>query len=583
MSTPLPGSVRERRGRGALTVLLALLAVGALVVGGSRLEAQPGTFRPAPIPVVGRTSTVCTAGPAVPGSTTSIGGVVIRQAPGRDGALTGTAVGGGPASLSLTEQGKGKVLEDQTTTQLLRGEGVMATASSGEVFAVGRSGEQQGLMAAPCTAPATEHWFVGVGAAPGLRSELVLTNPDDAQAEVDLQFFGEDGEVVVPGSPGVVVAARSTRTVSLDSLTTVTGPLTVSVDATTGRVAAVARDRFSDGLDPAGADWHTSAVAPARRLLIPGIPDGDGARQLLVANPGTVRAQVTVRVLALSGPFAPAGAASVEVPPNSTAEVDLAPGLVGQYAGVSLVSDRPVTGAVRSTSSRAGAARDVAVQSSTPALVRTGVVALATGVDPTAASAGDVAPGSPSPSEPTPGSPTPGEPTPGSPSPGESTPGSPLPGESTPGGPSPGPTASSPSPSAPPEGTPLPGEPTENSPADPGLEESPAESSPIDSELVLSNDANAVVTVSLEVLTYSGVTLRTDDVLLGPHSTSTRRLRQEAPAYLVVRVPQGSAVHGGVVYTQPEGDVAGLATVSLTSPDVASRAPDVVLDPTVGR
>ena len=35
--------------------------------------------------------------------------------------------------------------------------------------------------------------------------------------------------------------------------------------------------------------------------------------------------------------------------------------------------------------------------------------------------------------------------------------------------------------------------------------------------------------------------------------------------------------------TQPDGDVAGLATIPLTSPDVASRAPRTELDPGVGR
>ncbi|HWJ54311.1 MAG TPA: hypothetical protein VNT24_13120, partial [Propionibacteriaceae bacterium] len=77
--------------------------------------------------------------------------------------------------------------------------------------------------------------------------------------------------------------------------------------------------------------------------------------------------------------------------------------------------------------------------------------------------------------------------------------------------------------------------------------------------------------------------LRTDDVLLGPDSTATRRLTSTAPCYLVVKAPDGSGVVGGVVLTQPDGDVAGLATIPLTSPDVASRAPRTELDPSVGR
>jgi hypothetical protein len=103
------------------------------------------------------------------------------------------------------------------------------------------------------------------------------------------------------------------------------------------------------------------------------------------------------------------------------------------------------------------------------------------------------------------------------------------------------------------------------------------------SELVLSNDSDQPVTVSYQVLSYDGVTLRTDDVLIGGGSTSTRRLDLQSPAYLVAKVPSGSSVHGGVVYSEPDGAVAGLASISLTSPDVASRAPVVVLDPAVGR
>jgi hypothetical protein len=89
--------------------------------------------------------------------------------------------------------------------------------------------------------------------------------------------------------------------------------------------------------------------------------------------------------------------------------------------------------------------------------------------------------------------------------------------------------------------------------------------------------------VSFEVLSFNGVVLRTDDVLLGPDSTATRRLTSAAPSYVVVRVPDGSSVVGGVALTRPEGDVAGLATIPLTSPDVASRAPRTQLDPSVGR
>ena len=368
----------------------------------------------------------------------------------------------------------------------MAGVGVMATASSAAVFSEAIEGVDAGLMAAPCLAPGTSHWFSGLGASEADRTELILTNADDAQAQVDLRFYGRDGRVVVPGSPGLVIEARSSRTVSLTSLVTVDGPLGLAVQASEGRVTAVAKRTRSDGLSPVGVDWQVPTVAPALSVAIPGVPEDEGSRELVVTNPGTERASVTVQVLGLQGPYAPSGAETVDIPPESSAALDLAPGLAGEAGTVKLASDRPVTGAVISSSRRAGVPADFAVQSGSVPLVRTGVSALAT-------------------------------------------------------------TRSG------------------------------------DSELVLSNIGTRDTPVSFEVLSFDGVVLRSDDVLLGPDSTATRRLTSTPPSYVVVRVPDASSVVGGVVLTQPEADVAGLATIPLISPDVASRAPRTELDPSVGR
>ena len=162
----------------------------------------------------------------------------------------------------------------------------------------------------------------------------MLTNPDAGQAEVDLRFYGRNGLVVVPGSPGLVIEGGSSRTVSLDTLVTVEGPLTVSVRASTGRVSAVALARRSVDFEPTGADWQVSAVAPARSVVIPGVPEGAGTRTLVVANPGTDRATVSVngarRRRRLRARPAPR---QLEVPPESTAEISVAAGLAGAAAG----------------------------------------------------------------------------------------------------------------------------------------------------------------------------------------------------------------------------------------------------------
>jgi hypothetical protein len=472
--------------RRALTVAAAVAGLALVGGGGSLIGAQSATFSPSRIPLVGRTSTVCTVGPAVSGSSATIEAVVNREFPGRAGSLTGTRLGDSASTMILKDQGRGRLLTGQISTMVLQGEGVMATASTGAVVETGVSGEQGGLMAAPCTVPATQAWLVGVGAEPGNRSELTLTNPDDTHAEVDIQFFAADGIKVVAGSSGVVIDGHSSRTLSLESLVGAAGPLSVSVQASTGRVSAVARDLRSDNLRPVGADWHTSSLSPSTKMIIPAIPEGAGDRKLDLVNPGTVPAQVRVQVLGQLGAFSPAGATTVTVPAGSTVSADLQAGLATQPGAVRLTSDQPISGAVVSTSQRPNAQPDIAIQPALPPVVRTGVVALAT--------------------------------------------------------------------------------------AD-GL----------DSELILSNGANSDAEVSLQVLSYDGVSLRQDHVLVPANSTSTRRLNSPAPSYLVVSVPDGSAVHGGVVLTQPDGAVAGLASLTLTSPDVATRAPDVVGDPQVGR
>jgi Family of unknown function (DUF5719) len=471
--------------RRVLTVTVALLAVALVAVGGSLIRPQAAPFKASQSPLVGRTTTVCTTSPAAD-ATATISAVAVRKAPGRDGILTGTPIGSTAPLLTVDRQGFGDQQAAPDTPVVLTGQGVMATAGSGMVTSRATKGDQSGLMAAPCVAPATEHWFVGVGANASYRTDLVLTNPDAGQDEVDLRFYGRNGLVVVPGSPGLVIDGGGSRTVSLDTLVTVEGPLTVSVRASTGRVSAVALARRSVDFQPTGADWQLSAVAPARSVVIPGVPEGAGTRTLVVANPGGARATVSVMVLGVDGGFAPAGAEKLEVPPESTAEISVAPGLAGAAAGIQLASDQPVTGSVVSEAIGTDALPDLAVQSATAPIVRTGVVPLV------------------------------------------------------------------------------------------HLDETEA-------EVVLSNGGDQDVALSFDVYGYDGVEIDDDDVLLVPHATATRRLDVGEAAYLVVSVPASASVVGGVTFLASSGGIAGVATVPVISPDVASRAPQVELDPSVGR
>ena len=469
---------------GAVLVALLFIVGGGTLLGQERAASNAGRT-----PLVGRTTTICTTSAAPsgePAGKTEVSAVSVREAPGRTGLLTGSTIKSKPSKLKLTEPGKGAQQSGVTSPVVISADGSMASASSAVIVGDVMDGPEVGLKAAPCLAPATSHWFSGLGATDADRTDLILSNPDDAQAQVDLRFYGRSGRVAVPGSPGVLIRAHESRTVSLSSLVEVEGVLSVAVQASEGRVTAVAKRTQTDQLKPAGVDWQIPSASPSTVVVIPGVPEGPGERELVVTNPSRTRARVAVQILGFQGPYEPSGAASLDVPPESTATVNLEDGLARQAASVKLTSNLPVTGSVISTSRRGGAGIDLAVQSAAVPLIRSGVSAIAT-------------------------------------------------------------------------------------------------SNVADSELIVSNSGDGDVQLSFEVLSYEGVRLRTGDVVLGPNSTATRRLNSPAPSYLVVKVPDDSSIVGGVVLTQPDRDVAGLATIPLGSPDLASRAPATRPDYSVGQ
>lgn len=255
--------------------------------------------------------------------------------------------------------------------------GGAAPGSASGVLALAERGPDRGLSLANCVEPVTEAWFVGLRSDPGARSALVLSNPDDSQAQVDLRFLSGDGLQVVPGGRGITVPAHTTRTVALESLLTSNAPVAVQVRATAGRISPVARLQLGDAVTPAGADWHAGSVLPVTDLVVAGVPGGPGRRELVVANPGQRRAVVAVEAMGASGSFAPAGADTVEVDGESVATVALDPALDGEPVSVRLRSNQPVTAAVQSSSADTPAANDVAVQPATDPLAGLGLAPVA--------------------------------------------------------------------------------------------------------------------------------------------------------------------------------------------------------------
>ena len=139
-------SPRERRSstlRRILTVAIAVVAVALVVVGGTVLRPQAAPLRTSQAPLVGRTTTVCTTSPAED-ATATVSAVAIRKAPGREGTLTGTAVGSSTPLMTVDRQGFGDQQPAPAQPVVLAGEGVMATAGSGMVTSRASRGSSPG-------------------------------------------------------------------------------------------------------------------------------------------------------------------------------------------------------------------------------------------------------------------------------------------------------------------------------------------------------------------------------------------------------------------------------------------------------
>jgi hypothetical protein len=201
-----------------------------------------------------------------------------------------------------------------------------------------------------CVEPQAEWWFAGGGASVTHRSFLVLRNLAPGDATLRVRVFtaqGEaqplvDGQVVVPGNSG-------TR-IDLALLASFEKELTISLVAERGLVAAAVHDSIAAGASPAGGvSWLSGQSAPQRTLVFAGDFSGDKSDQLVVTNPSSQDATVSVEVAAGNGWFAPQATPGVTVGAGQVTTIDLAGSLAGGVRAVRVSSTRPVVGVLRRT------------------------------------------------------------------------------------------------------------------------------------------------------------------------------------------------------------------------------------------
>lgn len=232
--------------------------------------------------------------------------------------------------------------------------------------------EISGLAVASCTQPTSDTWLVAGATTTGRTSFVILANPADVAAKVDIAIFDEKGAVEAPGARGIDVPARSTRILSLAGLVPDATSPVLHVTTTVGSVAAAVQQSVVRGLEPGGVEMAGPSAPPSTEATVPGIEvmssaaisqrladadEGDLQSILRLYLPGTEPAAVRIHIQGETE-----GSASTDY------QVGLTPGVVtdfplqdipdGTYT-VTLEADHPVVTAAR-TSRVDGSAPDLA-------------------------------------------------------------------------------------------------------------------------------------------------------------------------------------------------------------------------------
>src|SRR5262249_39724368 len=119
-----------------------------------------------------------------------------------------------------------------------------------------------------------------------------------------------------------------------------------------GRLAVHVVDSFDElGTGDSAQDWLPSQAEPATSLMLLGLTKGQGARTLVLANPGSDEVRATVKVVTPSSVFAPSGVEPVRVAPDTTEAVSLddvlAQAAKDDAIGVLVEASGPVTSTLR--------------------------------------------------------------------------------------------------------------------------------------------------------------------------------------------------------------------------------------------
>jgi len=238
----------------------------------------------------------------------------------------------------------------------------VAVSASG-AMAQGLEVEQTGpggVVASQCGTPGTDFWFLGPGQQSAGVIDLYLMNAGSTPADAQVSLLTD----VTKGPPllgnsdnGIAVPPHSMVVQSLVKLLQSSQVIALNVTTSSGQVVAAVRESRSAS---SYGSWLPATQAPARKLVIPGLPSVSGTRDLYVGVPGTASAQVKITAVTPKGSYQPTGGTGIDLLGDSTTSIPL-PALAGVAGAITISSSVPVVAVLRVPGGQPGSAGAFAV------------------------------------------------------------------------------------------------------------------------------------------------------------------------------------------------------------------------------
>lgn len=226
---------------------------------------------------------------------------------------------------------------------------VVAAAGSASVSA----SDLTGFAASACRPPLMESWIVGGSSALGANDLLLLANPGEVAATVQITAYGASGARTPPGGVNRVVAPGEQEVIPLAGLAAGEASPALRITASGAPVAASLQSSLIRTLLPGGIDQVAPIAAAGERQVIPGVsvtlaPTGGSspATILRILAPSDDTSAV-VTVLAADGTIAEE-ATSVPLTAGIPSELELGELAVGRYT-LQITADAPIVAGAWST------------------------------------------------------------------------------------------------------------------------------------------------------------------------------------------------------------------------------------------